>query len=103
MWAIVEIASKQYMVKEGDSLKVERLTEKPGEITLDKVLLVADDKKVDVGTPYIKGAYIKAEVKGEEKGDKVISYKYRRRKKSRWKKGHRQIYTILAISRIIPA
>ncbi|MCM8832091.1 MAG: 50S ribosomal protein L21 [Candidatus Omnitrophica bacterium] len=103
MWAVVEISKKQYLVKEGDSLEVERLKQKEGEITFENVLLLASDDKVSIGTPYVTGAKVIAEIKGEKKGEKIISYKYRRRKKSRWKKGHRQIYTCLLINKIIPA
>jgi large subunit ribosomal protein L21 len=103
MWAIVEINTKQYLVKEGDALGVERLQTKEGEITFDKVLLLADDTNVSVGTPYVTGAKVTGTVTGEAKGEKVLSYKYRRRKKSRWMKGHRQIHTLLTITRITPA
>ncbi|MDD4955775.1 MAG: 50S ribosomal protein L21 [Candidatus Omnitrophica bacterium] len=100
MFAIVEIGKKQYFVEKGHTYKVERLSQKEGEITLDKVLLVAGDK-VDLGLPYVKGATVKAQINGEQKGVKVLSYKYRRRKKSRRIRGHRQIYTLLKISDII--
>lgn len=103
MWAVVEIDTKQYLVKVGDALGVERLQTKEGEVTFDKVLLLADDTNVSVGTPYVTGAKVKATVTGEAKGEKVLSYKYRRRKKSRWTKGHRQIHTLLTITRITPA
>jgi large subunit ribosomal protein L21 len=99
MWAIVEIATKQYLVKEGETIEVQRLEEQ-GTIALDKVLVVADEDTVTIGNPYINKAKITATIAGETKGEKVISYKYRRRKKSRWKKGHRQIYTRLTISSI---
>ncbi len=101
MFAIVEIDKKQYFVEKDKTYKVERLSQKEGEITLDKVLLVSTDDKLSLGTPYISGAKIKAVIAGEEKGNKVLSYKYRRRKKSRKVRGHRQIYTLLKISDII--
>jgi large subunit ribosomal protein L21 len=101
MFAIVEIAKKQYFVEKGHTYKVERLSQKEGEITFDKVLLVAAEDKVNLGSPYVKGAKIKAQINGEQKGTKVLSYKYRRRKKSRRIRGHRQIYTLLKISDII--
>lgn len=101
MWAIVEIAKKQYFVEKDSSLEVERLSQKEGGIIFDKVLLVADAKTVLVGSPYVNQAKVKAEIIGEEKGDKVISFTYRRRKRSRRIKGHRQIYTRLKISDII--
>jgi large subunit ribosomal protein L21 len=101
MWAIVEITKKQYFVERDSFLKVERLEKKEGDIIFDKVLLTADGDNVAVGKPYIAGAKVKAEIIGEQKGDKVISFKYRRRKRSRRIRGHRQIYTHLKISDII--
>jgi len=103
MFAIVEIGKKQYFVEKGHAYKVERLTEKEGEITFDKVLLVASDDQFSLGAPYVTGAKVKAQINGEDKGNKVLSYKYRRRKKSRKIRGHRQIYTLLKISDIIPS
>ena len=100
MFAIVEIGKKQYFVEKGHTYKVERLSQKEGDITLDKVLLIASDDKVGLGLPYVKGAKVTAHINGEEKGNKVLSYKYRRRKKSRRIRGHRQIYTLLKISDI---
>jgi len=100
MFAIVEIKDKQYLVKEGDSLEVERLEEKEGNIILNKVLLFSLDDKVYIGKPYLDNVKVEAQIKKEKKGEKIIIYKYRRRKKSRLKKGHRQIYTSLLISKI---
>lgn len=101
MWAIVEINKKQYWVEKGLNIEAERLSNKEGEVSFDTVLLLADGDKVALGSPYINKALVKAEVLKEIKGKKVISYKYRRRKKSRRIRGHRQIYTLLKISDII--
>ena len=101
MLAVVEIGKKQYLVKKGDCLEVQRLKEKEGKVTLDKVLLLADDKKTKIGTPYLDKAKVEAEVEGEKKAKKITVYKYKRRKKYRKKQGHRQIHTILKITRII--
>lgn len=101
MWAIVEIAKKQYFVEKGLTFRAEKLDNEKGDITFDKILLLAGEDKVSLGSPYITDAKVKAEIIGQEKGDKVISYKYRRRKKSRRIRGHRQIYTLLKISDII--
>ncbi|MEI6631198.1 MAG: 50S ribosomal protein L21 [bacterium] len=101
MYAIIEVGAKQYNVKKGDIIEVEKLDEQAGkEITLSKVLLAIKDKNVEVGRPYLKGASVKAEVLGQIKGEKVISFKYRRRKSSNWKKGHRQQLTRLKITEI---
>ncbi len=102
MYAIIEVGAKQYAVKKGDLIEVEKQSAQAGkEITLDKVLLVSKDKKVSIGQPYLKGASIKAEVLAQFKGKKLISYKYRRRKASHWKKGHRQQLTRLKIKEIL--
>ncbi len=99
MWAIVEIGKKQYKVKEGDVVQVERLSAE-GPVLLDKVLLLSRKDDVMIGTPYIKGAAVKADLVKEEKGDKILVYKFKRRKKFRKKVGHRQIYSFLKISQI---
>ena len=101
MYAIIEVGAKQYTIKKGDIIEVEKQAVKEGkDITLNKVLLVSKDKKVDVGQPYVKEAKVEAEVLKHIKGEKVISFKYRRRKSSHWKKGHRQQLTRLKIKEI---
>ena len=101
MWAVVEIAKKQYLVKKGETIEVQRLKVKDKDVVFDSVLLVADDKKVSVGSPYVSKAKVKATVQEEKKGEKVTVYKFKRRKKYRKKQGHRQVYTRLKISDII--
>ncbi len=102
MYAIIEVGAKQYTIKKGDIIEVEKQAVKEGQdITLNKVLLVSKDKKVDVGQPYVKEAKVEAEVLKHIKGEKVISFKYRRRKSSHWKKGHRQHLTRLKIKEIV--
>lgn len=103
MLAVVEIDKKQYRVREGDILKVQRLKNKEGKVNFERVLLLADDKKIKIGTPYLDKAKVEAEIQGEKKAKKVIVYKFKRRKKYRKKQGHRQIYTTLKIIRIIAA
>jgi large subunit ribosomal protein L21 len=100
MWTVVEISKKQYIAKKGDVLEVERLKGE-GEITLDKVLLLADGENVSIGTPYLSNVEVKAEVKEEKKGKKIRVFKFKRRKKYQKEQGHRQIYTLLKISDII--
>ncbi len=101
MYAIVELGAKQYNVKEGDSLDVEKqLVEEGEEFTLDKILLVCKDDTVEVGNPYLKDIVVKALVLKHLKDKKVISFKYRRRKSSHWTKGHRQQLTRIKISKI---
>jgi large subunit ribosomal protein L21 len=101
MYAIVEVGAKQYTVKKDDVIDVEKQEVEEGKtITLDKVLLVSKDKKVEVGQPYLKGAKVSAVVLENHRGEKVLSFKYRRRKNSHWKKGHRQYLTLLKIKEI---
>jgi len=101
MYAIIEVGAKQYTVKKDDVIEVEKISaEKGKEITLDKVLLVSKEKKVEVGQPYVKGAKVEATVLGNIKAEKVTSFKYRRRKSSHWEKGHRQKLTRLKIKGI---
>ncbi len=98
MYAVIEVGAKQYSVKKDDIIEVEKFdTEKGKEVSLDKVLLYSDGKRIEIGQPYLKDAVVKAEVLGHIKADKVISYKYRRRKSSDWKKGHRQKLVSLKI------
>ena len=101
MYAIIEVGAKQYSVKKGDVIDVEKQATQEGkEITLNKVLLVSKDKKLEIGQPYLKEAKVSALVLKHFKGKKTISYKYRRRKSSHWKKGHRQQLTRLKIKDI---
>lgn len=101
MYAIVEVGAKQYNVKAGDIIEVEKQATSEGkEITLNKVLLVSKDEKIEVGQPYLKGAQVRAMVLKQLKSRKTVSFKYRRRKASHWKKGHRQQLTRLQIKEI---
>ena len=101
MYAIIEVGAKQYNVKKGDVIEVEKLSQPDGsDVDLDKVLLISKDKKTEIGQPYLKEGKVLAEVLGQVKGEKVLSFKYRRRKSSRWKKGHRQQLTRLKIKEI---
>ncbi|MFA5145002.1 MAG: 50S ribosomal protein L21 [Candidatus Omnitrophota bacterium] len=101
MYAIIEVGAKQYSVKKDDIIDVELIAAKEGKVVdLDKVLLVSKDKKIEIGQPYLKEAKVKATVLGQIKGEKLISFKYRRRKSSHWTKGHRQQLTRLKIKEI---
>ncbi len=101
MYAIIEVGGKQYAVQEGDIIEVEKQDVAAGDdMSLKNVLLVSDDTEVKVGRPYVKGADVKAEVLDQTKGKKLVSFKYRRRKSSDWKKGHRQQLTRIKITKI---
>ncbi len=92
MFAIIRTGGKQYKVKAGDELSIERLehSDRSKTIKLEPVLLVSKDGAVEIGRPVLKGAFCEAEVLGEVKGPKLISFKYIRREKSATKVGHRQ-------------
>lgn len=98
MFAVVEVAGKQYKVAPKDQIMVPTLNEKPGtKLRLDRVLLVGDEKSVAVGKPLVAGAHVEAAVVEHAKMDKVIVFKKKRRKGYRVKRGHRQGYTQIEI------
>ena len=101
MYAIVEAGGKQYRVQSGDRIRVEQLHVEPGSLVeLDRVLLVGTDDAPLVGDPYVSGASVTAKVRNHGKEDKVIVFKYRRKKNYRRFRGHRQPYTELVIEDI---
>jgi len=101
MYAIVEVGAKQYSVKKDDIIDVEKQDAAEGEeISLNKVLLVSKNQKVEIGQPYLKEAKVHAVVLKHIKSAKAVSFKYRRRKSKHWKKGHRQQLTRLKIKEL---
>jgi large subunit ribosomal protein L21 len=99
MYAVIETGGKQYRVEVGTELEVELLQAEPGDsITLDRVLLVADGDTSAIGTPVVADAAVLAEVVRRDRGEKLISFKYRPKARSRVKKGHRQELMILRIT-----
>jgi large subunit ribosomal protein L21 len=99
MYAVIETGGKQYRVEVGTELEVELLQAEPGDnITLDRVLLVADGDESAIGTPIVADAAVEAEVVRRDRGEKLISFKYRPKARSRVKKGHRQELMILRIT-----
>jgi len=101
MLAVIKTGGKQYLVKPGDKIKVEKLEKKEGEeITFDEVLLLERSKKLTIGTPMVKGAKVLAKVLETKKGKKVIAFKYSPKKRYKLKKGHRQNYTLVEIKEI---
>ncbi len=100
MYAIIETGGKQYKVSEGDVLFVEKLDVNEGEtVKFDKVLAVSGDNMV-IGTPVVEGASVSATVLENGKGKKVIVFKYKPKKGSKTKQGHRQPYTKVKIEKI---
>ncbi len=101
MYAIVQFGSAQYKVSEGDIIEVDRIAEVIGDkVSSDRVLMVSDGAKVQVGQPCLKGARVEAEVLDQTKGDKVVAFKYRCRKAYALKHGHRAKFTALKITKI---
>ena len=101
MYAIIEACGKQYKVVEGDIVFFEKLdTEEGKKVTFDKVILVSDDGKVQVGNPYVKGVKIEGKVVSHGKGKKIIVFKMKPKKNERKKQGHRQPYTKVEITSI---
>lgn len=98
MYAIIETGGKQYNVKVGDSIIIEKLNVAAGEeVVFDKVLAVGKEDTFTVGAPLVAGAAVKAEVVAEGKGKKVIVYKYKAKKSYHKKRGHRQPFTKVTI------
>jgi large subunit ribosomal protein L21 len=99
MYAVIETGGKQYRVEVGTELEVELLDVEPGQaITLDRVLLVGDGDESAIGQPLVADAAVSAEVLRQTRGDKLISFKYRPKARSRVKKGHRQDLMVLRIT-----
>jgi len=99
MYAIVEIAGKQYKVRKNDKLYVPRRPEEvDATLTFDRVLLVSNGEEVHVGTPTVEGATVEARVLDHVKADKVLVFKKKRRKRFKVKRGHRQPYTQIEIN-----
>jgi large subunit ribosomal protein L21 len=101
MYAVIETGGKQYKVQPGEEVQVERLPAAVGEtIALDRVLLVGDGDSVEIGRPTVAGARVLAEVVAQEKGPKIIVFRYKRKVRYRRKTGHRQLLTRLRIKEI---
>lgn len=102
MYAVIEKGGKQFKVKEGDVLKVDRLNLEPGnEVIFDKVVFLKSDRGIKMGNPYIDGIKVKAEVIEEAKADKVMVYRPPSKKAVKKLRGHRQWYTKIKIKEII--
>ena len=101
MHAIIETGGKQYRVKDGDLLFIEKLELEPGDtVTFDRVLAVTNGEATSFGAPFIEGATVAAEVVKNGKAKKIIVYKMKTKKNYRRKQGHRQPYTQVKIGKI---
>jgi large subunit ribosomal protein L21 len=101
MYAVIKTGGKQYRVAQGDRLRVEKLVGNVGDtVTLGEVLLVGSGESVKIGQPVVGGAKVEAKIVAQDRGPKVIIFKFRRRKNYRRKTGHRQPFTALEITGI---
>ena len=101
MYAIIESCGKQYKVAQGDVVFFEKLdTEEGKKVTFDNVVLVSEEGKVQVGSPYVKGVKVEGKVVSHGKAKKIIVYKMKPKKNYRRKQGHRQPYTKVEITAI---
>jgi|WetSurMetagenome_2_1015567.scaffolds.fasta_scaffold990505_2 large subunit ribosomal protein L21 len=102
MFAVVEIAGRQYKVQPHDQINVPSLAEQPGtKVRFDHVLLCADDAGVVIGRPHVDGAVVEGTIISHGKDEKVIVFKKKRRKNYRVKRGHRQKFTHVEITTIV--
>ena len=100
MYAVIKTGGKQYRVSEGQTLRVEKLPGSAGDkITFGEVLLVGGDTP-KIGRPLVAGASVAAEITGQDRGKKIVVFKFKRRKNYRRKNGHRQPYTELKVTGI---
>ena len=101
MYAVIEACGKQYKVTKGDVVFFEKLEAEEGKkVTFDKVVLVSDEGKVEVGAPYVKGIKVEGKVVAHGKAKKIVVFKYKAKKNYRRKQGHRQPYTKIQIEKI---
>ncbi|MCA9393376.1 MAG: 50S ribosomal protein L21 [Candidatus Omnitrophica bacterium] len=101
MFAVVQIGSDQFKVSEGDLIAADRMTDEEGKsVTLDKVLVFAKGADIRIGKPFLKEVKVQAKVVSHVLDDKVTAFKYRNRKDSASKIGHRQQLTALSIEKI---
>ena len=101
MYAVVATGGKQYKVTEGDVLRIEKISGNVGDtVTLDRVLMLADGDSLSFGKPTVQNAAVQARIVEQGRSKKILVFKYKRRKRYRLKKGHRQSYTAVQIDSI---
>src|SRR5262245_24749705 len=102
MYAVIEAGGKQYRVEVGTELEIELLEAAPGDnVAFDRVLLIADGDAASIGRPVVANASVSAEIVRRDRGEKLISFKYRPKARRRVKKGHRQELSVVRISDIV--
>ena len=103
MLAVIKTGGKQYLVSQGQKIKIEKLDAKEeDEVIFREVLLLEKQKKLEIGTPFVKGVKVIGKVLGQGKGKKIIVFKYKPKKRYKVKKGHRQPFTEVEILKIVP-
>ena len=101
MYAVVRTGGKQYRVSPGDILEVEKLAGDVGDsIVLEDVLMVAGEEGIEIGQPNVAGASVTARITGQHRGEKILVFRYRPKKRVRVRRGHRQYLTRLQIDKI---
>ena len=101
MYAIIEACGRQYKVQEGETVFFEKLgTEEGKKVSFDKVVLVSDNGKIQVGNPYVTGAKVEGKVISNGRGKKILVFKYKAKKNERKTRGHRQDYTKVEITSV---
>lgn len=107
MLAVIKTGGKQYLVSPGDKIKVEKIVprkvrgnKESSEVVFDEVLLLEKNRKLEIGTPFIKGAKVIGKILEQGKRKKVIIFKYKAKKRYKVKKGHRQPFTEIEIIKI---
>jgi large subunit ribosomal protein L21 len=102
MYAVIKTGGKQYRVSPGDVVRVESLDAKKGDtVEIKDIYMIADGDKMSVGKPMLASAKVTAEVVDEDRGEKLLIFKHRRRKGFRKTNGHRQNYTAIKVKEII--
>ena len=101
MYAVIKTGGKQYRVREGDTLRVEKLAAEAGaKVQFDQVLMVGEGDQVKIGAPYLAGSQVSATVISQGRADKIKIVKFKRRKNYLRQKGHRQAFTEVEITKI---
>ena len=100
MYAVIATGGKQYRVKEGDVLCIEKIDAEVDSVVSFDVLLLGEGDEVKVGAPTVAGAKVEAKVLGQVKGEKIVVYKYKSKKNYHRKQGHRQPYTKIEITKV---
>ena len=102
MYAIMETGGKQYNVRQGDVLQVEKLSAEVGEtVDVTHVLAVGQEGEITVGKPYIEGAKVVLKIMEQGRGEKILVFKYKPKKKYRKLKGHRQPFSKVLVEEIV--